>query len=132
MAIPIQPYPRGGGGNHHELYLSTHSFLATVGHAPLQVLKYSRRLEGGLLALQQMSIMLVFTGIYGGNGVIQARKPFYILLHNCQICMTRCFLMQRIGDKLALDGLSLESVQNILRETASKLKVVFFFFQIFK
>ena len=39
-----------------------------------QILRYSRRLEGGLFALQQVSVMLVFVGIYSESGIIQVTR----------------------------------------------------------
>ena len=60
--------------------------------------RYSKRLEGGLQSLQQVSVVLSFAGVYGGRAVFE-----------------------RISEKLLLDRYSLEDVQNILRENASAL-----------
>lgn len=63
-----------------------------------QEFRYTKRLEGGLLALQQIAVMLAFAGTYGGKEVLI-----------------------RVGDRLRLDRMSLEDVQNVLREAASFL-----------
>jgi hypothetical protein len=60
--------------------------------------RYSNRLEGGLLPLQQISVMLIFSIIYAGKNI-----------------------SDRIDDRLKLDKLNLGDLQNILRECASVL-----------
>ena len=60
--------------------------------------RYAKRLEGGLQSLQQVSVMLAFVGVYGGRG-----------------------MFERMAEKLRLDKLSLEDIQNVLRENASAL-----------
>lgn len=60
--------------------------------------RYAKRLEGGLQSLQQISVIIAFAAVYGGREIFE-----------------------RIAEKLRLDKLSFEDIQNILRENASAL-----------
>ena len=62
------------------------------------IYRHARRLEGGLQSLQQLSIIILFAGVYGGQEIFE-----------------------RVNNKLKLDGYSLHNVLLILRETAARL-----------
>ena len=64
------------------------------------IFRYARRLEGGLLCLQHLSVIIAFVGIYGGKEIFEG-----------------------VNDKLKLNNLSLSQVQTILREMISRLGI---------